>query len=133
MRILMWDVHGGYTDSLVAGTHDYLFLAPDASGRGGLARYSGSPPSNACEVTAEELRDRPPDLVLLQRLEEIELCAEHLQRRPGRNMSAIFLKHNTPKTDVPTTRHPLADEPGVLLDPLVLRLTDLVQRDLVTP
>ena len=26
MRILMWDVHGGYTDSLVAGTHDYLFF-----------------------------------------------------------------------------------------------------------
>jgi hypothetical protein len=22
MRILMWDVHGGYTDALVAGTHD---------------------------------------------------------------------------------------------------------------
>jgi hypothetical protein len=22
MRILMWDVHGGYTDSFVAGTHD---------------------------------------------------------------------------------------------------------------
>jgi hypothetical protein len=44
----------------------------------------------------------------------IELCAEHLQRRPGRDMPAIFLEHNTPKTDVPTTRHPLVDEPGVL-------------------
>jgi hypothetical protein len=22
MRILMWDVHGGYFDALVAGTHD---------------------------------------------------------------------------------------------------------------
>jgi hypothetical protein len=115
MRILMWDVHGGYTDSLVAGTHDYLFLPPDASGRGGLARYGSSPPSNAYQVTAEELRDRPPDVVLLQRLEEIELCAEHLQLRPGRDVPAIFLEHNTPKTDVPTTRHPLADEPGVLL------------------
>ena len=115
MRILMWDVHGGYTDSLVAGTHDYLFLPRDASGRGGLARYDSSPPSNAYEVTAEELRDQPPDLVLLQRLEEIELCAEHLQRRPGQDLPAIFLEHNTPKTDVPATRHPLADEPGVLL------------------
>jgi hypothetical protein len=115
MRILMWDVHGGYTDSLVAGTHDYLFLPPDASGRGGLARYGSSPPSNAYEVTAEELRDRPPDLVLLQRLEEIERCAEQLQRRPGRDLPAIFLEHNTPKTDVPSTRHAVADEPGVLL------------------
>jgi hypothetical protein len=113
MRILMWDVHGGYTDSLVAGTHDHLFL--DVSGRGGLARYDSSPPSNAYQVTAEELRDRPPDLVLLQRVEEIELCAHHLRRRPGRDLPAIFLEHNTPKADVPITRHPLADQPGILL------------------
>jgi hypothetical protein len=66
-------------------------------------------------VTAEELRDLPPDLVLLQRSEEIRLCANHVQRRPGRDMPAILLEHNTPKTDVPATRHPLADEPAVLL------------------
>ena len=115
MRILMWDVHGGYTDSLVAGTHEYLFLPPDSSGRGGLARYGDSPPSNAHQVTAAALRDRPPDVVLLQRLEEIDLCSELLRLRPGRELPAIFLEHNTPKTEVPSTRHPLADEPGVLL------------------
>ena len=115
MRILMWDVHGGYTDSLVAGTHDYLFLPPDSSGRAGLARYGDSPPSNTYQVTAAELRDRPPDVVLLQRLEEIELCAELLGLRPGRELPAIFLEHNTPKTDVPSTRHPLADGAGVLI------------------
>jgi hypothetical protein len=37
MRILMWDVHGGYTDSLLAGTHEYLFLLREQSGRGGHA------------------------------------------------------------------------------------------------
>jgi hypothetical protein len=115
VRILMWDVHGGYTDSLVAGTHEYLFLPPDSSGRGGLARYGGSPPSNAHQVTAEELRDRPPDVVLLQRLKEFAVCSEVLRLRPGRELAAIFLEHNTPKTDVPLTRHPLADEPGMLL------------------
>jgi Glycosyl transferases group 1 len=115
MRILMWDVHGGYTDSLVAGTHEYLFLPPDSSGRGGLARYGDSPPSNVHQVTAAALRDRPPDVVLLQRLEEIDLCSELLRLRPGRELPAIFLEHNTPKTEVPSTRHPLADEPGMLL------------------
>jgi hypothetical protein len=110
MRILMWDVHGGYTDSLVGGTHEYLFLPPDPSGRGGLARYGSSPPGNAYQVTAEELRDQPPDLVLLQRLEEIELCTKNFGRRPGDDLPAIFLEHNTPKTDVPSTRHPLADQ-----------------------
>jgi hypothetical protein len=115
MRILMWDVHGGYTDSLLAGTHDYVFLPAEPSGRGGLSRYGGSPPSNAYEVTPEELRDHPPDVVLLQRLEEFALCAQHLGRRPGHDVPAIFLEHNTPKTDVPSTRHPLADEPSLLL------------------
>jgi hypothetical protein len=115
MRILMWDVHGGYTDSLVADTHEYLFLPPDSSGRGGVARYGGSPPSNAHQVTAEELRDRPPDVVLLQRLAEIDVCSQLLRLRPGRELAAIFLEHNTPKSDVPSTRHPLADEPGMLL------------------
>jgi len=115
VRILMWDVHGGYTDSLVAGSHDYLFLRRDRSGRGGLARYGNSAPSNAYEVTADELHDQPPDVVLLQRLEEIELCAEHIGRRPGHDLSAIFLEHNTPKAEVPLTRHPLADEPSLLV------------------
>jgi hypothetical protein len=115
VRILMWDVHGGYTDSLVAGTHEYLFLPPDISGGGGLARYGDSPPSNAYQVTAPELRGRPPDVVLLQRLEEIELCTELTGLRPGRDLPAIFLEHNTPKSDVPATRHPLADEPQMLL------------------
>ena len=27
IRILMWDVHGGYTDSLVAGTQESVALA----------------------------------------------------------------------------------------------------------
>jgi hypothetical protein len=96
VRILMWDVHGGYTDSLLAGSHDYLFLPPDAAGRGGLARLRGSPSASAREVSADELRDDPPDLVLLQRLEEVDLCREQLGRWPGVDVPAIFLEHNTP-------------------------------------
>ncbi len=115
MRILMWDVHGGYTDSLLAGPHDYLFLPPNTTGRGGLARFHGAPPMSAREVSAAELRDDPPDLVLLQRLEEVGLCREELARAPGVELPAIFLEHNTPKTDVPNTRHPLADAAGLMI------------------
>jgi hypothetical protein len=111
----MWDVHGGYTDSLIAGPHDYLFLRPEPSGRGGLARYGDSAPSNAYEVSAAELRSQPPDVILLQRLEEIELCSQQLALRPGDDVPAIFLEHNTPKADVPNTRHPLADRPDLFL------------------
>jgi hypothetical protein len=111
----MWDVHGGYTDSLLAGSHDYLFLPRDGSGPGGLARFAGSPPVSAREATAEELRDMPPDLVLLQRLEEIEACRTLLGRSPGLDLPAIFLEHNTPKADVPSSRHPLADAKGIAI------------------
>jgi glycosyltransferase involved in cell wall biosynthesis len=34
---------------------------------------------------------------------------------PGADLPAIFLEHNTPKTDVPNTRHPLADAAGVMI------------------
>jgi Glycosyl transferases group 1 len=115
VRILMWDVHGGYTDSLLTGSHDYLFLPPDEAGHGGLTRFRSAPPASARELSAAELRDDPPDVVLLQRLEEIDLCREQLGRCPGVDLPAIFLQHNTPKTDVPNTRHPLADAPGLLI------------------
>jgi glycosyltransferase involved in cell wall biosynthesis len=111
----MWDVHGGYTDSLLAGSHEYLFLPPDPAGRGGLARYKASAPPSARECSAAELRDDPPDLVLLQRLEEVDLCRVQLARTPGVEQAAIFLEHNTPKTDVPNTHHPLADAPGLMI------------------
>jgi Glycosyl transferases group 1 len=110
---LVWDVHGGYTDSLVSGRHSYLFLPPGLDGRGGLARYKGSPPPSTREVTAAELRDDPPDVVVFQRLEELDVVRQQLGRTPGVDLGAIFLEHNTPKSDVPNTRHPLADIPGV--------------------
>jgi hypothetical protein len=108
VRILLWDVHGGYTDALLAGPHDYEFL-PAAEGRGGLSRYAGSPPPRAVEVPAEALRDDPPDLVLLQRPEDAEVCRSALGLEPGRDVPAIVLEHNTPKESVPNTRHPMAD------------------------
>lgn len=114
MRILLWDVHGGYTDSLLTGCHEYLFLPPQ-NGRGGLARYQGCPPRSAREITWEELADAPPDVVLLQRLEEIDLVREQTGRMPGVGLAAIFLEHNTPKSDVPNSRHALADLPGLLI------------------
>ena len=108
MRILLWDVHGGYTDALLAGPHDYQFL-PAQEGRGGLSRYAGNPPARAVEVPVEALRDAPPDLVLLQRPQDAEACRSVLGLEPGRDVPAVFLEHNTPKESVPNTRHPMAD------------------------
>jgi hypothetical protein len=115
VRILLWDVHGGYCDALLAGRHEYLFLPP-RDGDGGLTRYTAvERPPGAREVAPGELRDDPPDVVLLQRTEEFRLCRAALGLRPGIDLPAIFLEHNTPRADVPDTRHPFADVPGVLI------------------
>jgi hypothetical protein len=115
MQILMWDVHGGYSDSLLARDHDYLFLPPDRTGRGGLARFGGSPPPSACEVTAEALRDAPPDMVVLQWLEEIELWRTLLGRTPGADLTAIFLEQARRRLTSPTHGIRLADANGIAI------------------
>ena len=94
---------------LLAGSHEYLFLPPDPAGRGGLARYQGSAPPSARECSAAELRDDPPDLVLLQRLEEVDLCRVQLARTPGVSCrrSSSSTTRRRPTSPTPTTRWPM--------------------------
>ena len=108
MRILLSDVHGGYTDALIAGRNDYVFL-PAVDGHGGLARLGDRAPAGAREVDEAELRDDPPDVVLLQRPDEAAAVESRTGLRPGVDVPAVFLEHNTPKESVPNTRHPFAD------------------------
>jgi glycosyltransferase involved in cell wall biosynthesis len=111
MRILLWHVHGSWTTSFVQGEHDYLLpVTPDRDGDGlGRAR-TWDWPASAVEVPAAELRDAEFDLVLLQRPAELELAERWTGRRPGRDVPAAYVEHNTPGGEVPFTRHPLADQ-----------------------
>jgi glycosyltransferase involved in cell wall biosynthesis len=72
-------------------------------------------PDTVEEITPAELADSDVDLVVLQRPEEVELTATWLGRRIGRELPAIFVEHNTPKGDVPNTRHPMADRDDLLI------------------
>ena len=114
MRILLWNVHGGYSDAFLSGPHRYLYLPPDARGDGGLPDLGGRTSVDVGLVTPEELRDDPPDVVVLQRPADLALC-EELGLRPGREVGAVFLEHNTPRVDVPGSRHPLADRDDLIL------------------
>ena len=96
VRILLADVHGGYTDSFVAGDHEYWFPPPEATGRGGLARLGGAGPPNAYEMEPERLTEDPPDLVVLQRLEDVETFEQLTGRRAGAELPA----------DLPRAQHP---------------------------
>ena len=111
MRILTWHVHGSWTTSFVQGDHDYLLpLTPgrDSDGLGRARTWDW--PASVVEVPHDRLGETDVDLVLLQRPHEVELAERWTGRRPGRDVPAIYVEHNTPGGDVPFTRHPLADQ-----------------------
>jgi hypothetical protein len=62
------------------------------------------------EVDLAGLDAHAVDAVVLQRPEEIDEVARLLGRRPGVDLPAVFLEHNTPKAGFPFARHPLADQ-----------------------
>ncbi|MFG1952865.1 glycosyltransferase [Micromonospora sp. NPDC048830] len=116
MNVLVWHVHGSWTTSFVHGRHRYLVpVTPDRGpyglGRARTYRWPGS----AVEVAPAELRRAEVDVVVLQRPEEFDLACEWLGRRVGRDVPAVYVEHNTPKGDVPNTRHPMADRDDLLL------------------
>ena len=114
MRILLWHVHGSWTTSFVQGEHDYLLpLTPgrDSDGLGRARTWDW--PASTVEVPVQELTAADIDLVVLQRPHEVELAERWTGRRPGRDVPAVYVEHNTPGGDVPFTRHPLADQSAI--------------------
>ncbi len=112
--LLVWHVHGSWMDSFVAGGHRYLIPvnAPhDADGRG----LCGRDWPDAREVPVRELRDEDIDLVVLQRPHEVELAARLLDRRPGIDVAAVYVEHNTPRPFVVESRHPIAERDDIPL------------------
>ncbi|MFS0884863.1 glycosyltransferase [Aeromicrobium sp. 179-A 4D2 NHS] len=111
MRILLWHVHGSWTTAFVQGRHDYV--VPVDAGRGpdgrGRAR-TWDWPASVVERTAEELSGERFDVVLLQRPHEAGLVERWTGLRPGVDVPAVHLEHNTPGGEVPFTRHPMADQ-----------------------
>ncbi len=112
MNILLWHVHGSWTTAFVQGKHRYLIpVTPDRGpyGRGRARTWDW--PVSAEEVAPGRLSSEDVDVVVLQRPEELALAREWL----GRDVPAIYVEHNTPKGDVPQTRHPMADRDDLLL------------------
>lgn len=112
--LLVWHVHGSWMDSFVAGEHRYLIPvnAPhDPDGRG----VCGRDWLRAREVPLAELREQDIDLVVLQRPHELELTARLLGRRPGIDVPAVYVEHNTPRPFVVESLHPIADRDDIPL------------------
>ncbi|MQA95766.1 MAG: glycosyltransferase [Streptosporangiales bacterium] len=116
MRILLWHVHGAWTTAFVHGGHDYLIPVLPGRGPDGRGRADTYPwPAEAVEVPPERLRDEHVDVVVLQRPHEARLAEEWLGRRPGRDVPAVYVEHNTPRGDMPDLAHPVADRDDITL------------------
>jgi glycosyltransferase involved in cell wall biosynthesis len=116
VRILLWHVHGSWTTSFVHGRHTYLLpVVPDRGpdGRGRAATWDW--PASAVEVAPADLRHTDVDLVVLQRPAELDLAARWLGRRPGRDVPAVYVEHNTPGGAPTDTPHPLARRDDITL------------------
>jgi len=67
------------------------------------------------EVPPDELREADIDAVVLQRPEEIDLTVEWLGSRPGTDLPAVYVEHNTPRGHAANSRHPLADQDDIAI------------------
>jgi hypothetical protein len=106
VNILLWHVHGSWTTSFVQGKHRYIVPvnpARDEWGRGRARTFTW--PDTVEELPLDQIRD--VDVAIAQRPEELDLIPPHVP--------VIYVEHNTPKGDVPNTRHPLADRDDVLI------------------
>jgi Glycosyl transferases group 1 len=119
MRILAWHVHGSWMTAFVHSRHDVLVPVLPERGPDGLGRATTYAwPSRVREVTPAEIEDTPFDVVVLQRPHEAELFRAWTGLRPGRDVPAVYVEHNTPlhgQPDVPDTRHPLAGQDEILI------------------
>jgi glycosyltransferase involved in cell wall biosynthesis len=119
VRILLWHVHGTWATAFTRGEHEYLIpVLPGrpADGRGRPSRPGTFDwPRSAVEVTPEELAGTDIDLAIAQRPRDLDLIRSWTGRAPGTELPVIYLEHNAPRGDVPSTVHPAAGLPGVTI------------------
>jgi hypothetical protein len=118
VRILLWHVHGSWTTAFVHGRHEYTVpVVPDRGpdGRGRAQTFVW--PEGVAELTPDELRETPFDVVILQRPHELEHLAEDWLggRRPGADIPAVYVEHNAPQGRIAEMRHPAADRDDLVV------------------
>jgi hypothetical protein len=124
MRVLLWHVHGSWATSFVHGPQTTLVPVTQERGPDGRGRPDTYDwPDRAVEVPCDRLRDEDVDVVVLQRPHEFRLAEEWLGRRPGRDVPAVYVEHDTPRRTpadtglphevVPNSRHFLSGRSDV--------------------
>ncbi|GAA1167739.1 glycosyltransferase [Streptomyces hebeiensis] len=114
MNVLIWHVHGSWLTAFVQGPHTCLVPVLPGRGPDGLGRArTWDWPASVREVAPGELRGHDIDVMVLQRPHELGLAEEWSGRRPGRDVPAVYVEHNSPHGTPEGTRHPLADRDDI--------------------
>ena len=116
MRIFAWHVHSAWMTAFVQGQHDYFVPVLHDRGPYGRGRAPGREwPETVHEIPVHEIADLDPDVIVLQRPEELDYACAWLGRKPGIEIPAVFVEHGTPQGTPSGMRHPLADHPELTL------------------
>lgn len=114
MRVLLWHVHGSWTDAFVRGGHEYLLPVVEDSRAGSGGRSGRDWPDTVIDVTPEQVPDERIDAVVLQRPGELALLQDWLGPRAA-HLPTVYLEHNTPSGPAATSRHPMADRDDLVI------------------
>lgn len=115
LRILIWNIHGAYLNTLVHMPHEWILPVRPGGGDG----YGGIGPGqltqqHARNVPAEDVRSLDLDLVIFQTPTNWEEDRYTILSEEQRGLPAIYLQHNVPKPHAVDSRHPV-DDPTTLL------------------
>ncbi|MFD8391330.1 glycosyltransferase [Streptomyces sp. NPDC059680] len=114
MNILVWHVHGSWLTAFVQGPHTYLVPVTDDRGPDGLGRaVTWDWPETVQERSPKELWDCDIDLMVLQRPHELDLALRWTGRRPGVDVAAVYVEHNSPDESPEHQLHPLATQSAI--------------------
>ncbi|MGW0212032.1 glycosyltransferase [Streptomyces sp. NPDC003233] len=114
MNILVWHVHGSWLTAFVQGPHTYLVPVTDDRGPDGLGRaVTWDWPESVQERTQKQLWGCDIDLMVLQRPHELDLALRWTGRRPGVDLPAVYVEHNSPDESPERQLHPLAAQSAI--------------------
>lgn len=115
MKILLWNLHGSWTNAFAQGPHEYLLPVLPERGPDGRGRDKDVEWPAARELSPQALADEEVDVVVLQRPHEVARVEQWLGLRPGRDLPAVYVEHDAPQGRIAEMRHPAAELEGVVL------------------
>src|SRR4051794_24978216 len=102
MRVLIWNVHGGWMNAFVRGHHDYV-LPVDPAGVGGRGWYPW--PATVTDAPIDSLREAELDVAVVQSVAQLGELERITGRSPGGDLPTVYVEHNTPRGHAAMTAH----------------------------